>query len=396
MKIKPGEILIYLKKELDRLSEEKASGELVLTHNKIPVTIFLLAGRLMYITDDWHRTRRWKRAIFQHCRDWTPPNQILNIQPWEYDFLYQGLSKSQLSLDKAKLVIKTVAQECLSELALASEIDVEWSVRERVKSTFSYFLSFALADIHPVLIEITDLHRQWHQNGLDAIGPSLSPHLTSSANNINNPTLQLYLNGKFTIWDIALQSKKPIIQVAQALLNWQKKGLIEFKTIADMRGTVEEIVEETPEKTSKTPEPELSSAAKEQGQYLIACIDDSPIVVHNLKSILTPAGFSVLGIQEPMAGFAQLIEHKPDLILLDINMPNANGYSICKFLRETPVFGKTPIVILTAQDNSLDRSRAKMVGANDFLSKPPDPKALINLIHQYLSQDKDNLNTIAT
>ena len=98
----------------------------------------------------------------------------------------------------------------------------------------------------------------------------------------------------------------------------------------------------------------------------MACIDDSPIVIHNLKSILGPAGFQVLSIPEPMAGFAQLIEHKPDLILLDLNMPNANGYSICKFLRETPVFGQTPIIILTAQDNVIDRTRAKLVSPRNL------------------------------
>jgi two-component system, chemotaxis family, response regulator PixG len=96
-----------------------------------------------------------------------------------------------------------------------------------------------------------------------------------------------------------------------------------------------------------------------------------------------------------MAGFALLIEQKPDLILLDLNMPNANGYSICKFLRETPVFGKTPIIILTAQDSSIDRTRAKLVGANDFISKPPGTQALIDLIKIHLPQATQALKHLA-
>ncbi|ACK72155.1 response regulator receiver protein [Gloeothece citriformis PCC 7424] len=104
-----------------------------------------------------------------------------------------------------------------------------------------------------------------------------------------------------------------------------------------------------------------------------------------MKKILQPAGYKILSIQEPMAGFAQLIEHKPDLILLDLNMPNANGYSICKFLRETPVFGKTPIIILTAQDTVIDRAKAKLVGATDFISKPPNPQELLLMIEKYLA-----------
>ena len=71
------------------------------------------------------------------------------------------------------------------------------------------------------------------------------------------------------------------------------------------------------------------------------------MLAHGLKKILATAGYDVLIIQEPMRGFSLLIEHKPDLILLDLMLPNADGYSICKFLRDTPVFEKTPIIILT-------------------------------------------------
>lgn len=73
---------------------------------------------------------------------------------------------------------------------------------------------------------------------------------------------------------------------------------------------------------------------------------------------------------------------------IDLNMPNANGYSVCKFLRESPVFAKTPIVILTAQDRSIDRAKAKLVGATDFLHKPPEAESLINLINHYLEKQK--------
>lgn len=393
MNIPSSEILTYLKKELDRLSQEKATGELMITHAGIPMTIFLISGRLQYVTDGEHRMRRWKRAIFQHCHDWTPPTAILNSQPWEYDFLYQGISKKNLTLDQAKHVISVIAEECWYELALTKDIEVQWIPCDRQKSTFSYFLSLSLAEIHPDLRQAQQLHQEWHQAGLDQYRPSLSPLLTAKGNTLNNPAVQRYLNGQFTIWDVALQLKQPIPKVMRSLLVWQEKGLIEFQTIPDLPSPVQEmetrpVVTAAPAApatpTANTATPTAPNTGK-TGQYLIACIDDSPIVIHNLKSILGPAGFRVLSIPEPMAGFAQLIEHKPDLILLDLNMPNANGYSICKFLRETPVFGQTPIIILTAQDNVIDRTRAKLVGANDFISKPPEPQALVNLIKSYLA-----------
>ena len=95
-------------------------------------------------------------------------------------------------------------------------------------------------------------------------------------------------------------------------------------------------------------------------------------------------GYDVLTIQEPMAGFGELIKHQPDLILLDLHMPNANGYSVCKFLRETPVFNKTPIIILTSQDTMIDRTRAKLAGATDFIAKPPEANVLLQMLNNLL------------
>ncbi len=395
MNLVPDLFITDLTKDLDRLHQEKATGELILICEGVPITLYLLAGRLQYVVDKAHRMRRWKRAIFQHCRDWTPPTQILNSQPWEYDFLYQGISKSGLTLDQAKSVIKAIAEECLYELALATQVDRQWISHNRDKSTFSYFLSLSLAEIHPVLTAVTEMSHEWSKEKIQPIRLSASPLLTEKGKAIPNPALQKYLNGQFTLWDVAIQLKQPIGRVARSLIPWQEKGLLEFKTIADLPAPVQDI-EEKPTATVTSPTAPPAQNGSSDHQFLIACIDDSPIVIHNLKSILTPAGFQVLSIQEPMAGFAQLIERKPDLILLDLNMPNANGYSICKFLRETPVFGKTPIIILTAQDSSIDRTRAKLVGANDFISKPPDSKALIQLIKTHLPQATQALSHLAT
>ena len=117
---------------------------------------------------------------------------------------------------------------------------------------------------------------------------------------------------------------------------------------------------------------------------IIACIEDSPVIIHTLRRILVPAGFQMISIPEPMRGFTQLIEYKPDLILLDLLLPNADGYSICNFLRNTPVFAKTPIIILTAQNTLVDRSQAISKGANGFLVKPPQAAELLQIVEKFL------------
>lgn len=117
---------------------------------------------------------------------------------------------------------------------------------------------------------------------------------------------------------------------------------------------------------------------------LIACVDDSPTVGEFLSAVLEPAGYRVIKIQDPLSGIAMLCEDKPDLIFMDLIMPDANGYDLCNFLRKTPAFQNTPIVILTSQSSIMDRARAKLVGATAFMSKPPDPQAMLNLVRNYL------------
>ena len=119
------------------------------------------------------------------------------------------------------------------------------------------------------------------------------------------------------------------------------------------------------------------------------------MILQTLKKILEGAGYQTLAINEPMRGVAKLIENQPDIIILDLVMPNASGYSVCKFLRQTSVFEKTPIIVLTSRDTLIDRNRAKLVGASDFLGKPPDPEKTLALIEKYLEEAAEKNQTEA-
>jgi chemotaxis family two-component system response regulator PixG len=79
-----------------------------------------------------------------------------------------------------------------------------------------------------------------------------------------------------------------------------------------------------------------------------------------------------------------LLEKKPDLIFLDLVMPNTNGYELCSFLRKTSQFQDVPIVILTGHDGVVDRVRAKLAGSTDFISKPPEEEKVLQILQKYL------------
>jgi len=122
-----------------------------------------------------------------------------------------------------------------------------------------------------------------------------------------------------------------------------------------------------------------SSSNRDKSSTLIVCIDDSKAVQKQVRMTLEAGGYQVLSILDPTIALKQLSQQKPTVIFMDINMPNLNGYDLCSLLRKSQRFKDVPIVMLTGRDGMIDRVRAKIVGATDYLTKPCDPNKLISL-----------------
>lgn len=127
----------------------------------------------------------------------------------------------------------------------------------------------------------------------------------------------------------------------------------------------------------------LRPAPKEQ--YTIACIDDSPTVLRAINEFLDDRIFSVLMIDDPVKALMQVIRNKPDLILLDVTMPNLDGYELCSLLRRHPDFKNTPIIMVTSNTGFIDRAKAKLVRASGYLTKPFGQSDLLKIIFRHLS-----------
>ncbi|MGQ4650711.1 response regulator [Lyngbya aestuarii] len=119
--------------------------------------------------------------------------------------------------------------------------------------------------------------------------------------------------------------------------------------------------------------------------YAIACIDDSPTVLNAINSFLDDKSFSVVMINDPVRALMQVVRIKPDLILLDVAMPNLDGYELCSLLRKHPLFKKTPIIMVTGNKGFLDRAKAKMVGSSGYLTKPFNQSELLKIVFKHLS-----------
>ena len=119
-------------------------------------------------------------------------------------------------------------------------------------------------------------------------------------------------------------------------------------------------------------------------KYTIVCIDDSPAVLNAIKNYLDDQIFSVVGIKDPLKALMQIIRLKPDLVLLDIGMPNLDGYELCSLLRKHSYFKSTPVIMVTGRTGFVDRAKAKLVRASGYLTKPFTQGDLLKVVFQHL------------
>jgi len=117
----------------------------------------------------------------------------------------------------------------------------------------------------------------------------------------------------------------------------------------------------------------------------ILIVDDTPENLRLLSSMLTTQGYAVRkAISGPMA-LSALQALKPDLVLLDINMPGMNGYEVCRHLKASAHLREIPVVFLSASDNALDKVQAFQVGGSDYVTKPFQIEEVVARIENQLT-----------
>ncbi len=379
--------------QIDTLSQQQAVGDVVLSNAAKEGRLHLWGGQLIYTSSDFHRVRRWQRALRKNCPNWKPQPSSVSFdddRPWEYQLLSQGVAHEQLTVTQAKSILGYVTLEVLFSLLQGTQVSVKMKPNAPTSSEVGVSLSLSCRELEPVLTKAAQLRSQWEAAGLGDMSPTDAPVLRKPVHSQALSGWDKYLNGKFTLWDIALRLGKSVTSVTRALLPLMKKGLVQLRTLPDLPAPTFNL--RTASWDTETLEfMEESTPAAAQQQGLIACIDDSPVVAQVLKNILEPAGYKVIGMIDPVQALAQLARYKPDLIFLDLVMPDANGYTVCQFLRKAPIFQNTPVIILTSRDNVIDRSRTKLIGASGFIGKPPQPEETLQMVQKFLSKPTNNL-----
>ena len=112
----------------------------------------------------------------------------------------------------------------------------------------------------------------------------------------------------------------------------------------------------------------------------ILIVDDSKTIRRTAEILLTKAGFNVSAAQDGFEALSRIDTLRPDFAFLDVLMPRLDGYQTCVLLRHNPEFQNMPVCMLSGQDGLVDRVRARIVGANGYITKPFTREALLRAI----------------
>lgn len=116
---------------------------------------------------------------------------------------------------------------------------------------------------------------------------------------------------------------------------------------------------------------------------VIMVVDDSRSILASAQRFLGNE-FEVIQVKNGFSALAAVQDFKPDLMFLDVMMPELDGYNTCLAIKENPEFSDLPIIILSSKDSPFDRAHGEQMGCDDYLTKPFDEKELKEKVAQHL------------
>lgn len=115
---------------------------------------------------------------------------------------------------------------------------------------------------------------------------------------------------------------------------------------------------------------DMGSDAGERGPARVLVIDDSNTIRRSAEIFLKQGGYEVLLAEDGFDALSKVNDHAPDIIFCDILMPRLDGYQTCAIIKRNPKFAGTPVIMLSSKDGLFDKARGRMVGSQDYLTKP--------------------------
>lgn len=378
---------IQLLKTLRRL--EFFGRSIWTTANGDEWTIWMNAGQPIYAASRHHEVRRWQRHLLSVCPHLSVDIPTLEAElyqagkkpftianSWIYHLLQTWIDQEKITRQQASYVVEQTLIEIIFDIAQATDVTYQLH-RDPPLIDPQYLI---LVDEETVFSSAQNQWFAWFNAELENRSPNLAPviqqpeQIKAATSETTYQMLTTLLDGKHTLRDLAAKTQKDVLSLTLALHPYLQIGWLELIEVLDYP---------TPNLHTKKIHP---SSGFHSNSLLIACVDDSSMMCRSMESVIKAAGYQFIAIMDASRAIATLLAKKPDLIFLDLIMPETNGYEICSQLRKVSLFKETPIIILTGNDGLVDQVRARLLGATDFLSKPMEPAIILSMIQKHLGQ----------
>lgn len=408
-----------LAKQILACSEEQFTGQLDLTIKEPKGqgwSLYFCQGRLIWGAGELHPIRRLLRQLSVHCPQLAIDRHALaslcaesmlpkrastvgqrGVQPQDknYLFLAELLRQGKLRRSQMSAIVEGYIREILFDIhqrwdrfryRSALQLTYRSSPQDSKDSRDSSLVSI---QVDPVWQQALQAWQAWQQEALAEVSPNLAPVISKVEELRWQTSPKVYQNlttlvdGNQTFRDLAVKLKQNLLPLTVSIMPYIRKGLIKVLEVGDLNYSVQPATATQAQLASIRTRIRLSQP--EPSSPLVAYIDDSRLDCQTMSQILAQAGYRCILIQDPVQALPLLLEHKPDLIFLDLVMPVTNGYEICSQIRRISVFHDTPVIILTSNDGIVDRVRAKMVGSSGFLAKPIGQEKVLTILHKYLT-----------
>lgn len=132
-----------------------------------------------------------------------------------------------------------------------------------------------------------------------------------------------------------------------------------------------------------------SDAAEEGFQGLkVLVIDDSKTIRRTAETLLKKEGCDVITANDGFEALSKIADYNPDIIFVDIMMPRLDGYQTCALIKHNQKFRNTPVIMLSSKDGLFDRARGRIVGSEEYLTKPFTREELLGAIKRHVLDAK--------
>jgi len=119
----------------------------------------------------------------------------------------------------------------------------------------------------------------------------------------------------------------------------------------------------------------------------VLVIDDSNTIRRTAETLLAKAGCNVATASDGFDSLAKIVDIKPDVIFIDIMMPRGDGYQTCALIKNNDEFKSTPVIMLSSKDGLFDKAKGRIVGADDYLTKPFGRAELLDALERYVEHE---------